>query len=130
MRVKQFNINVGAQIFKAFSEMSRIRVVNLLLERGPLSISDLELILEFTQAKTSRHVNFLRNSGLLSSERKDQWVLYNLNDEFTDLINQMIAFLKKDSRLKKDVEICDILSSNRELSSNKIKIRKTSNEGI
>ncbi len=130
MRVKQFNTSVGTQIFKAFSELPRVRVINLLFKKGPLSTSDLELVLEFTQAKTSRHLGYLKTSGLVSSKRIDQWVLYSVNDEFGEIITQLLNYFEKDPLLKNDLETCDVLNSNRELSTSKINLKKLLREKI
>lgn len=130
MRVKQFNTSVGLQIFKAFSELPRIRVINLLFNRGPLSTSDLELILEFTQAKTSRHLMYLKGTGLVSSKRIDQWVMYSMNDEFGEIITQLLNYFEKDIQLKKDLETCDVLKSNRELSTSKMNLKKLMREKL
>jgi ArsR family transcriptional regulator, arsenate/arsenite/antimonite-responsive transcriptional repressor len=130
MRIKQFNTSVGTQIFKAFSELSRIRVINLLFQRGPLATSDLELILDYTQAKTSRHLVYLKSSGLVSSKRIDQWVMYSVNDEFGEVIQQLLSYFEKDVQLKNDLATCDVLNSNRELSINKINVKKRIREDI
>ena len=130
MRVKQFNTSVGLQIFKAFSELPRIRVINLLFNRGPLSTSDLELILEFTQAKTSRHLMYLKGTGLVSSKRIDQWVMYSMNDEFGEIITQLLNYFEKDVQLKNDLETCDVLKSNRELSTSKMNLKKLMREKL
>lgn len=130
MRVKQFNTSVGTQIFKALSELPRIRVVNLLFKRGPLSTSDLELVLDFTQAKTSRHLVYLKSSGLVSSKRIDQWVMYSVNEEFGEIITQLLNYFEKDQQLKNDLETCDVLRSNRELSTSKINLKKLMREKL
>lgn len=130
MRIKHFNSSVGTQIFKSFSELPRIRLINLLHHRGPLSTSDLELILDFTQAKTSRHLVYLKSSGLVSSSRIDQWVMYSVNDEFGDIISQLLNFFEKDPQLKNDLETCDVLKSNRELSTSKINVKKLLRENL
>lgn len=130
MRVKQFNTPVGIQIFRAFSELPRIRVINLLYNRGPLSTSDLELILDFTQAKTSRHLMYLKTAGLVSSKRIDQWVMYSMNEEFGEIITQLLNYFEKDPQLKNDLETCDVLNSNRELSKSKINRKKLMRENL
>ena len=61
MRLKKFNIEYGRTIFKSFSDVSRIRILNILANRKDASISDLEMILDFTQTKTSRHIYYLKN---------------------------------------------------------------------
>tara|TARA_B100002052_G_scaffold194531_1_gene177384 strand:- start:232 stop:615 length:384 start_codon:yes stop_codon:yes gene_type:complete len=120
MRLKKFNIDYGKTIFKSFSDVSRIRILNILANRKEASISDLEIILNFTQTKTSRHIYYLKNSGLLNSVNEDQFIFYSLRDEAMDIIDQIFEFLDKDIQLKKDLETYDIMYSNRELSKNKI----------
>ena len=120
MRLKKFNIEYGKTIFKSFSDVSRIRILNILANRKEASISDLEIILNFTQTKTSRHIYYLKNSGLLNSANEDQFIFYSLRDEAMDIIDQIFEFLDKDIQLKKDLETYDIMYSNRELSKNKI----------
>ena len=123
MRLKKFNIEYGKTIFKSFSDVSRIWILNILANRKEASISDLEMILNFTQTKTSRHIYYLKNSGLLNSENKDQFIFYSLREEALDIIDQIFEFLDKDEQLKKDLEAYDIMYSNRELARNKIEIK-------
>ncbi len=123
MRLKKFNIEYGKTIFKSFSDVSRIRILNILANRKEASISDLEMILNFTQTKTSRHIYYLKNSGLLNSENKNQFIFYSLREEALDIIDQIFEFLDKDEQLKKDLEAYDIMYSNRELARNKIEIK-------
>ena len=123
MRLKKFNIEYGKTIFKSFSDVSRIRILNILANRKEASISALEIILNFTQTKTSRHIYYLKNSGLLNSENKDQFIFYSLREEALDIIDQIFEFLDKDEQLKKDLEAYDIMYSNRELARNKIEIK-------
>ena len=123
MRLKKFNIEYGKTIFKSFSDVSRIRILNILANRKDASISDLEMILNFTQTKTSRHIYYLKNSGLLNSKNKDQFIFYSLREEALDIIYQIFEFLDKDEQLKKDLEAYDIMYSNRELARNKIEIK-------
>lgn len=66
---------------------------------------------------------YLKNAGLVSSRKEDQWVLYSLKEEVKDFVNQIFQFLSKDPVLLKDLETYEILNSNRELSANKIQRR-------
>ncbi len=120
MRLKNFSLTLGTQIFKAFSDEARVRILHLLYYAGELSISDLELMLDFTQTKTSRHITYLKNSGLLNARKKDQWVLYSIKEEVSDLVARIIEFLHKDAVLQKDLELHQTMKANRELSINKI----------
>ncbi|MFN3839779.1 MAG: ArsR/SmtB family transcription factor [Cyclobacteriaceae bacterium] len=120
MRLKAFNLPLGAQIFKACADESRLRILNLIFHNGAMCISDLEKILEFTQAKTSRHLIYLKNSGILSFRRYNHWVFYELKDEVQDIMNQIFQFLRKDKQLQKDQQLYQTLFSNRELAVNKL----------
>jgi ArsR family transcriptional regulator len=90
---------------------------------GELTITDLEIILNFTQTKTSRHVSYLRNSGLVNQVKKDQWVFYSIKEEVYNMVSTMIEFLQKDLQLQKDLEYYKNMSSNRELAINKLKVK-------
>ncbi|GAB3658124.1 metalloregulator ArsR/SmtB family transcription factor [Echinicola sediminis] len=120
MRLKNISLNYGMRVFKALSEEPRVRIIHLLIQNKELCISDLEHILEFTQTKTSRHLAYLKNSGLVGSRRIDQWTFYYILDEAIEIIGQIFKFIQKDVNLKRDQEIYEILLSNRELAINKI----------
>jgi ArsR family transcriptional regulator len=120
MRLKNISLNYGLRIFKALAEEPRVRIIHLLMLNKELSISDLELILDFTQTKTSRHLIYLKNAGLLGSRRVDQWMFYYILEEYLEIIQQIFKFIQKDPNLLKDQETFEILKSNRELAINKI----------
>jgi len=89
MRLKNISLNYGLRIFKALSEEPRVRILHLLMQNKELSISDLELILDFTQTKTSRHLIYLKNAGLLGSRRVDQWMFYYILEEYLEILQQI-----------------------------------------
>ncbi|EIM75129.1 regulatory protein ArsR [Nitritalea halalkaliphila LW7] len=120
MRLKNISLSYGMRIFKCLSEEPRVRILHLLLQNKELTISDLELILDFTQTKTSRHLAYLKNAGLVGSRRVDQWIFYYLLEEAQEIILQTFKFIQKDVHLIRDQEVYRILDSNRELAKNKI----------
>ncbi len=122
MRVKHFNIDIGAQIFLACSDTARLRILHLIMNNGEMCISDLERILEFTQAKTSRHLIYLKNSGILTSRKHNQWAFYQVKDEVIDILKQMLEFLRRDPVLQLDQQAFQTLYTNRELAINKLRI--------
>jgi ArsR family transcriptional regulator len=123
MRLKHFNLQFGSQLMKALGEETRLRILNLLLNNGAMTTSDLEFILDITQTKTSRHIAYLKNAGILSARKIDQWVLYSIKDEVTDIISQILSFVERDSQLVEDIETFKTLYSNRELAVNNISIK-------
>ncbi|MBS1559199.1 MAG: metalloregulator ArsR/SmtB family transcription factor [Bacteroidetes bacterium] len=123
MRLKHFNLDLGAQIFLACSDPSRLRILHLIMMNGEMCITDLETILEFTQTKTSRHLIYLKNSGILTSRKHNQWMFYQIKDEVFDMVQQVMQFLKRDTQLLRDQSVFQTMYSNRELALNKLKIK-------
>ena len=115
MKLKHFNLSFGSAVFKSFSDESRIRILNLLHQKGEMCISDLEHVLDFTQTKTSRHLIYLKNAGLVNYRKVDQWVYYYVKNEVVEVVQHLLGYLSKDSLLQRDEENYRILYSNREL---------------
>ncbi|MBK6267170.1 metalloregulator ArsR/SmtB family transcription factor [Marivirga sp. S37H4] len=124
MRLKNFTLNFSVQVFKCLADDSRLRILFQVHENQQMCISDLELILNFTQAKTSRHLLYLKNNGVLNSRKVDQWVFYNVKEEVKDLLSQSFRFVEKDQLLQKDLETFKVMYANRELALNKLHNRK------
>lgn len=65
-------------VFRAFSDRTRLRIMNLLRGRGEICVCDLMTTLDLPQAKVSRHLSYLRRAGLVETRRDGQWVYYHL----------------------------------------------------
>ena len=130
MRLKSFNLTLGSQIFKACADESRLRILHLIFENEEMCISDLEKILEYTQTKTSRHLTYLKNSGILTFRRNNHWVFYQIKDEVYEILKQIFQFLRKDQQLQKDQQLYQTLYSNRELAVNKVQIEAWQKPGL
>jgi ArsR family transcriptional regulator, arsenate/arsenite/antimonite-responsive transcriptional repressor len=123
MRLKHFNIEPGAQIFLACSDPSRLRILNLIMTNGEMCITDLERILDFTQTKTSRHLIYLKNSGILTTRKFNQWAFYQVKDEVFDMVKQILQFLRRDPVLQQDQQVFQTMYTNRELALNKLQLK-------
>lgn len=115
MKIKHFSHSFAVRLYKALGDESRIRILYLLIKAGPLCISDLELILGFTQTKTSRQVAYLKNAGVLMSFKKDQRVFCKVKEELFEFMVKLLGYSDKDPVLKSDFETYKVLHSNREL---------------
>ena len=58
---------------------------------------------------------YLKNSGIVGSTKKDQWVFYYIQDEVQEILNQVWKYIEKDNVLQKDIEVFEVMYSNREL---------------
>ncbi|BDD00121.1 metalloregulator ArsR/SmtB family transcription factor [Persicobacter psychrovividus] len=115
MRIKKVNLPTGSQLYKALSEEARLRILHLIFRNGEMCISDLEIILDFTQTKTSRHLNYMKQAGLLTTRKHDQWVFYSIKEAMQDIVGTLLSIVEGDMLLDKDQEIFQIMYSNREL---------------
>jgi len=62
-------------LFRAFADPTRLRLLNLLLE-CELCVCDLCEVLDEIQPKVSRHLAYLRRAGLVSVRRDGKWKHY------------------------------------------------------
>ena len=81
MRMSAYSFPELAQVTKAMGDQTRMRMLHLLLRRGELCVCDIESCLQLSQSKTSRHLAYLRNAGMVTARRDRNWVHYKLNME-------------------------------------------------
>lgn len=73
-----------AQLFKALSDETRLRILALLSE-GELCVCDLMAVLDLPQSTVSRHLAYLRHTGLVEDRRQGVWMYYRLEVPATEL---------------------------------------------
>jgi ArsR family transcriptional regulator, arsenate/arsenite/antimonite-responsive transcriptional repressor len=115
MKLKNLSLTFSTKVFKALAEEPRIRILNLLQNHNEMCISDIEMILDYTQTKTSRHMTYLKNAGIVGFRKSDQWIFYYIQDEVQGILSQIWQFIEKDNILTKDIEVFQVMYSNREL---------------
>jgi len=64
-------------LFKALADATRLRILGLLLT-GEVCVCHIYESLRITQPKASRHLAYLRRSGLVVTRRNGLWVHYRL----------------------------------------------------
>ena len=82
------------QFFKALSDETRLRMV-MLLTQGELCVCDLMFVLDEPQSKVSRHLAYLKHSGLTNSRRAGVWMHYWLKEPVDDVHRAQLDFLKR-----------------------------------
>jgi DNA-binding transcriptional ArsR family regulator len=82
------------QYFLAFSEEMRLRII-MLLTHGELCVCDIMDVLGEPQSKVSRHLSYLKNSGLITAKRVGVWMHYALCDQRDEHLDAQIAFMKE-----------------------------------
>lgn len=65
------------QLFKAFADETRLRILNLLAQRA-CCVCEFQCILRVPQPTISRHLAYLRRSGLVQVKRYGKNIMYSL----------------------------------------------------
>src|SRR5271155_1837223 len=65
------------ELFKAFADPIRLRLLNLLSE-GEVCVCHLHEALDLPQSTVSRHLAYLRKRGLVVGRKEGLWVHYRL----------------------------------------------------
>ena len=81
------------RLFKALADRTRLRILGLLLT-GEVCVCDIYESLRIPQPKASRHLAYLRRSGLVNTRREGLWVHYRVadpSDPVLDTIRQAVV---------------------------------------
>ncbi len=82
------------QLFKAVSEPTRLRLLNL-LRLGSICVCELHAVLQIPQPTASRHLAALRHAGLVEDCRSGTRIIYSLAPPSTPLIEALYELLDK-----------------------------------
>lgn len=82
------------QVYKAMSEEMRLRLL-MLLTYGELCVCDLMAIFGEPQSKVSRHLAYLKHSGLVKSKRVGVWMHYSLQAPLDEVSGAQLGFIKE-----------------------------------
>lgn len=78
-----------ASLFQALGDGTRLRILGLLLS-GEVCVCDIHESLGIPQPKASRHLAYLRKSGLVETRREGLWIHYRLAST-TDPVVKAVA---------------------------------------
>ena len=114
-KIKAISLEQATSMYKALADDSRLRILSIMFHFGEICGSDLELILDFTQTKTSRHITYLKNSGFVSYSKREKWIYYQIREEFKDLLSTIMESIELDDIIIKDLEIYKTMYANNTL---------------
>jgi len=80
--------------FKALADVTRLRIVALLLH-GELCGCDLQRVLEISQPNISRHLLYLKNSGLVLDRRVGFRIFYRLDNSNQTVRKLLFEYLRQ-----------------------------------
>jgi DNA-binding transcriptional ArsR family regulator len=84
-----------AKIFKALSDINRLKIVQLLKE-GELCACELTFVLSNSQSTVSHHLSVLKNAGLIKERKEGKWSYFRLSDgAIIELLKQVKLLVDK-----------------------------------
>lgn len=93
-------------LFEAAADPTRLRLINL-LAHGEICVCYFVAVLDEPQPKISRHLAYLRRSGLAATRREGKWVHYRLgrpdSDAAARMLDALVEELRRDPRMQHDI---------------------------
>lgn len=77
-------------LFRALSDRTRLRILALLAQ-GEVCVCDIQTSLGIPQPTASRHLAYLRRSGLVTDRRKGLWVYYGLSEQADPVVRGVLG---------------------------------------
>ena len=81
-------------IFKAFSDKTRLQIL-LLLADGERCVCDIVEALKLPQSKISRHLAYLRRTGVVSVRKEGLWCHYSLLGGSGSLQSRLVGCVRE-----------------------------------
>ncbi len=106
-------MEVSAKFFKALSEPVRLRLLNILNQHDEVCVCDLVDCLGISQSLASRHLAYLRNSGLVEARREGVWMHYRLQGgtwQISWLREMLDQLAKREQQLEIDLQALTVLA--------------------
>ncbi|MHC4399543.1 MAG: ArsR/SmtB family transcription factor [Planctomycetota bacterium] len=98
-----------AELFKILGVESRIKIIEVLKQKGPLGVNEMSDALGITPSAVSQHLRVLRQAGLVRSERKGYWIPYEVDpvalEHCRELLSKVCTCGCKGSGRVRDAEI-------------------------
>lgn len=84
-----------AELFRAFSDTSRVRLLSALVERE-LNVGTLAALIGLSESAVSHHLRSLRQMGLVKTRRDGKEVYYRMDDEhIITLFRQGVSHIRQ-----------------------------------
>ncbi len=77
-------------ILGALAEPTRLSAMRILGDEGEHCVCELMAKLNATQSRMSRHMQVLKQAGLVTDRRDAQWVRYRLNTDMDDAARALV----------------------------------------
>ncbi len=89
-------MNTYTNIFKALSDETRLRMLNLLIiSETELCVCEFTDVLEIPTYNVSKHLKILKTAGLLNERKEGRWVYFGLTTKKEKFLNLLFEAVKE-----------------------------------
>jgi ArsR family transcriptional regulator len=112
MQICAYTLLLGAETMqdlikamKALSDETRLRIMNILLERE-CCVCEVMEVLGISQTRASRNLGLLQGAGFLKMRKEGAWSLYSIDNEgMADYLSELIVAVRKSLQNNKTVTL-------------------------
>ena len=91
--------------FKALSDETRLRILNILMERE-CCVCEVMQALDISQTRASRNLSALYDAGFLRLRKDGLWSLYSIDEEgMSDYLTDMVQAVTKSLKMNKIADL-------------------------
>jgi DNA-binding transcriptional ArsR family regulator len=85
------DVSVSARVFKALGDENRLRTVLALREVEELCVCQIVALLDLAPSTVSRHLQILKEAGLVASRKKGRWVHCRLAESAPETLGSALS---------------------------------------
>lgn len=80
-------------VLRAVNHKLRQKVIDLLEDENPLTVTDIYIKLRLEQSVASQHLAILRRAGVVITERQGKFIYYSINKDRIEQISTLVEDL-------------------------------------
>ncbi len=88
---------------KALSDETRLRILNILLEKEECCVCEIMQALDISQSRASRNLGILQDAGFLKARRDGAWMVYSVDWQTANRHAISLTQLLKESLLSNEL---------------------------
>ncbi len=79
--LSQQRLEITMKFFRGLTDMTRLRIIELLLEEGEKNVSEIVAVVDQPQSRISSHLACLKWCGYVTTRRDGKYIYYRVADE-------------------------------------------------
>ena len=94
--IKTAGLEKSAQILRVLNHHRRQTILRLIHKKGEMTVTQIYTAMQMKQSYASQDLSFLRKCGFVSSTRQGKLMLYQVNEDRLQQVQQISAKLLND----------------------------------